>query len=146
MRAYLLRAILLANAAKKSKPVCLDQAGFSNQINRLSAREIEKICRFYLGQSSRTGALNDLTHTIGADTLRAICQPALIIHSREDKSVPFTHAEWSLSHIRQAALCEAGLTGHFFWVGPDYEPVCRRLVAFRGADNRQSRPLPSEEK
>jgi len=37
--------------------------------------------------------LNDLTHTVGTDTLTAICPPTLVIHSREDKSVPFAHAE-----------------------------------------------------
>ena len=32
-----------------------------------------------------------------------------LIHSRENHSVPFTHAEWSLKHIPKAELCEAGL-------------------------------------
>jgi pimeloyl-ACP methyl ester carboxylesterase len=105
-------------------------------LNRLSAREIEKICRFYHGHSSRKGALNDLTHAVGADILREICQPALVIHSREDKSVPFAHAEWSLSHIPQVVLCEAGITGHFFWVGPDYEDICRRMITFLKEDDQ----------
>ena len=99
-------------------------------VRRLSQEEIEKIRRFYQGQSSRRGALNDLTHTVGADLLQAVHQPTLVIHSREDKSVPFRHAEWSLGHIPQATLCEAGLTGHFYWVGPDYTGVSRRMVAF----------------
>ena len=99
-------------------------------LRRLSAEDIEKIRQFYQGQSSRQGALNDLTHTVGADLLRAVSQPTLIIHSREDKSVPFSHAEWSLAHIPQATLCESGFTGHFHWVGPDYAGVSQNMIAF----------------
>jgi pimeloyl-ACP methyl ester carboxylesterase len=59
-----------------------------------------------------------------------IHQPTLVIHIREDNSVPFSHAEWSVIHIPQAEVCEAGITGHFFWVGPDYPRICQQLVAF----------------
>ena len=82
-------------------------------LRQLSAEDIEKLRRFYQGQSSRTGALNDLTHTVGAEVLGAVQQPVLVIHSREDKSVSFGHAEWALAHIPQATLCESGFTGHF---------------------------------
>ena len=99
-------------------------------LSQLSPEGIQKICRFYQGHSSRAGALSDASHTIGADLLTTIRQPVLVIHSREDNSVPFSHAEWSLKHIPQAQLCEAGITGHFFWVDPNYPRVCQRLVAF----------------
>ena len=34
---------------------------------------------------------------------------------------------------RSAALaCEAGFTGHFFWIGPDFGPISQRLVEFLG--------------
>jgi pimeloyl-ACP methyl ester carboxylesterase len=104
-------------------------------ISKLSEKDIDKISRFYQGNSSRKGALADGTHTVGAMMLRSICQPALIIHSREDKSVPFGHAVWSLEHIPQAELCESGCTGHFFWVGPDYGRVTQRLVAFLAVEH-----------
>ncbi len=96
----------------------------------LSQEDIAWICRFYQGRSSRQGALADAVHTVGADLLGSIHQPTLVIHSREDKSVPFSHAEWSLKHIPQAELCEAGITGHFFWVGPDAVRIEQRLVGF----------------
>ena len=44
--------------------------------------------------------------------------------------MPFAHAEWSLKHIPQAELCEAGITGHFFWVGPDFTRISQRMVEF----------------
>jgi pimeloyl-ACP methyl ester carboxylesterase len=99
-------------------------------LSKLSPEDIKKSCRFYQGRSSRKGALADTAHTVGADLLKSIHQPTLVFHSREDNSVPFGHAEWSLKHIPQAELCESGCTGHFFWVGPDYPRVTQRMVAF----------------
>ena len=99
-------------------------------LSKLSAEGIGKICSFYQGRSSRKGALSDGAHTVGENLLKSIRQPTLVIHSREDNSVPFSHAEWSLKHIPQAELCEAGITGHFFWVDPAYKRICQRLVAF----------------
>lgn len=97
---------------------------------QLTPEDIESICRFYQGHSSRLGAVNDLTHTVGKELLQKIQAPTLVIHSREDKSVPFSHAEWSLAHLPQAELCESGVTGHFYWVGPDYPRVSQKLISF----------------
>jgi pimeloyl-ACP methyl ester carboxylesterase len=99
-------------------------------LGRLSAEDIQAICSFYQGRSSRKGALNDGTHTVGGELLQTVCQPTLVIHSREDASVPFSHAEWSLAHIPGTELREAGFTGHFYWIGPDYQNISRRLVDF----------------
>jgi pimeloyl-ACP methyl ester carboxylesterase len=97
---------------------------------RLTPEDIRAICLFYQRHSSRAGAANDLTHTVGKGLLQRVKVPTLVIHSREDKSVPFSHAEWSLAQIPNAELCESGFTGHFYWVGPDYQRVGRRLVNF----------------
>jgi pimeloyl-ACP methyl ester carboxylesterase len=103
-------------------------------LRKLSAEDIQRICRFYQGRSSRRGALADATHSVGVELLKSIHQPTLVIHSREDNSVPFAHAEWSLKYISQSELCEAGITGHFFWVDPDYGRISQRLVAFLKSD------------
>ncbi len=99
-------------------------------LRRLSDADIRQLGRFFQGHSSRQGALNDLTHTVGEDTLLAVRQPTLVIHSREDRTVPFSHAEWTLKHIPQAELCESGFTGHSYWIGPDYSQLCHRIVEF----------------
>ena len=99
-------------------------------MSRLTGEDIEEISRFYHGHSSRQGASNDSTHTVGADVLKAINQPVLVVHSREDNAVPFSHAEWSLGNIPDAELCEAGFTGHFFWIGPDFGFISQRMVEF----------------
>jgi len=99
-------------------------------LRQLSPDGVRGIARFYQGRSSRQAALSDATHTVGAGLLEKIKQPTLVIHSREDSSVPFAHAEWSLAHIPQAELVEAGIAGHFFWVDPQYPRICQRLIAF----------------
>lgn len=80
--------------------------------------------------SSRQGALNDATHTVGAELLQSVQQPTLVIHSREDKSVPFSHAEKSLKNIPQSTLSEASFTGHFFWIGPGFQRISQSMVKF----------------
>jgi pimeloyl-ACP methyl ester carboxylesterase len=99
-------------------------------VNRLSGDGIQAIRRFYQGHSPRKGALNDATHTVGRELLQAVSMPVIVIHSREDKSVPFKHAEWSLQNIPRASLCEAGFTGHFIWVDPNYAKINEQMVAF----------------
>jgi pimeloyl-ACP methyl ester carboxylesterase len=99
-------------------------------LRQLTIEDIQKICLFYQGQSSRVGAMNDLGHTVGKEVLQKIQLPTLVIHSREDKSVPFSHAEWALAHIPSAELCESGITGHFYWVGPDTQRVSQQLTTF----------------
>jgi pimeloyl-ACP methyl ester carboxylesterase len=99
-------------------------------LRQLTTEDIQKICRFYQGRSSRAGAMNDLGHTVGEELMQKVQVPTLVIHSREDKSVPFNHAEWTLAHIPNAELCESGITGHFYWVGPDYQRVSQQLITF----------------
>lgn len=103
-------------------------------LSKLSPEGIKRICHFYQGSSSRQGALADAAHSVGGDLLRTVPQPTLVIHSREDSSVPFGHAEWSLKHIPRAELCEGGITGHFFYVDPDFPHITERLVAFLRAN------------
>ena len=97
---------------------------------QLTSEDIQTICRFYQRRSSRAGAVNDLTHVLEKELLQKVRMPTLVIHSREDKSVPFSHAEWSLANTANAEFCESGATGHFYWVGPDYRRVSQKLTMF----------------
>ena len=105
-----------------------------NALHLLSPEDIGTICRFYQRNSSRHGALNDLTHVVRKDLLQRIHVPTLVVHSRDDKSVPFSHAEWSLANVSNAQFCESGFTGHFYWVGSDYQRVSQQLIAFFNTD------------
>ncbi len=103
-------------------------------ISRLSPGDIRTLCHFFHHQSSREGALNDLTHTVTRELMQQVLLPTLIIHSREDASIPFHHAEWALEHIPSAQLCESGFTGHFYWIGPDNPTICESMIDFLQAD------------
>jgi len=50
-------------------------------LNRLSEQDIQKFQHFFREHSSRQGALNDLTHTVGPQLLRSVSQPTLAVHS-----------------------------------------------------------------
>ena len=102
----------------------------NDALKRLSSHDKESIRRFYQGRSSRRGALNDAKHTVGQELLQAVSIPVLLVHSREDRSVPFSHAEWSMEHIANVTLCESGFTGHFVSVGPDYPYICKQMMNF----------------
>lgn len=99
-------------------------------VRHLTPEDVHIIAHFYQGRSSRHGALIDLAQTVEETALAKIQAPVLVIHSREDKSVPFSQAEWTLSHVQRGELCESGITGHFFWVGPDVEKINKGLVEF----------------
>jgi pimeloyl-ACP methyl ester carboxylesterase len=110
-------------------------------ISRLSPEDIRTLSRFFHGQSSRVGALNDLTHVVTKELMQKVLSPTLIIHSREDASIPFHHAEWSLENIPNARLCESGFTGHFYWIGPDYQRICEIMIDFLQTDVVNTSPI-----
>ena len=99
-------------------------------ISRLTPENIQTLCHFFHNHSSRAGAFSDLTHIVTKELMQGVLSPTLIIHSREDASIPFHHAEWSMEHIPHVRLCESGLTGHFYWIGPDYQRVCESMINF----------------
>ena len=99
-------------------------------MSRLSPGDIRTLCHFFHAHSSREGALNDLTHVVTRELMQGVLSPTLIIHSREDASIPFQHAEWSMEHIPNVRLCESGFTGHFYWIGPDYQRICESMINF----------------
>ena len=40
-----------------------------------------------------------------------------------------------MQNIPQAKLCEAGFTGHFIWVDPDYAKINTQMIAFLQASS-----------
>ncbi len=123
-------SLLSPNTMAKQTIAIFSKHDPPDAFRRLTSEDVKNICRFYQRQSSRKGALNDLTHVVGEDLLRSVKVPTLVIHSREDNSVPFCHAEWSLSHIANAQLCEGGYTGHFYWIGSEYRRLSKQLIDF----------------
>lgn len=57
-------------------------------------------------------------------------QDALVIHSRRDGSVPFSHAEELAAMLPQATLMETSAEHHLIWFASDWPRVASRIRAF----------------
>jgi pimeloyl-ACP methyl ester carboxylesterase len=64
------------------------------------------------------GFINDLRPT--PDVTAHILQPTLVIATRADGGVPFTHARSLAAGIRNAELVESRAHTHFVWLAPDW--------------------------
>ena len=77
---------------------------------------------------SGSGFLNDLRPT--PDVCDEVTQPTLVIATRHDGGVPFTHAEALATAIRRAELVESGAASHFIWFSADWPAIAERITAF----------------
>ena len=62
--------------------------------------------------------------------LEKIDVPSLIIHSRYDGDVPFTHAEYAASNIPNAQFVPIDGAGHFIWLGKAGDIVLEAMTQF----------------
>ncbi|MFC5204617.1 alpha/beta fold hydrolase [Streptomyces kaempferi] len=89
---------------------------------------IELFCRMRSGH----GFLNDLRPT--PDLTAEVCQPTLVIATRSDGGVPFTHALSLAAAIPNAELLESRADSHLIWFGADWPSIATKVRAFL-ADN-----------
>jgi pimeloyl-ACP methyl ester carboxylesterase len=90
------------------------------------------LLRLFGGMRSDRGFLNDLRGT--ADVTAQVTQPALIIASRQDSGVSFTHAETLAASLPQAELVESAASSHFIWFGEDYPAIAETIRQFLARD------------
>ncbi|MGW2151375.1 alpha/beta fold hydrolase [Nonomuraea bangladeshensis] len=64
------------------------------------------------------------------DCAAAVTQPVLIIASRRDRSVPFTHAQSLATALPHAQLEESHADSHLIWFDADYPRTSARIGAF----------------
>lgn len=57
-------------------------------------------------------------------------QPALVIHSRHDGSVPFAQAEALHESMPNSELLETSAVSHFIWFHPDWPRVTEHIRGF----------------
>lgn len=103
-------------------------------MKEIKEEDKDAIVRFYKKKPENTGALNDLEQTITDEVFTNIIAPTLIVHSRNDKAVPFSHAENSKSKIRNSELYIADTWGHFIWIGKGSEDVFKKVISFLKKD------------
>ena len=71
------------------------------------------------------GFLNDMLPV--PDCTAQVTQPALVIASRTDRSVPFAHAESLAAAMPRAELVASQADGHMIWFGPDYPAIAQKI-------------------
>ncbi|GAA3452496.1 hypothetical protein [Dactylosporangium matsuzakiense] len=64
------------------------------------------------------------------DLCAAVRQPALVVASRTDGGVPFTHAQALAAALPAAQLVESRAAGQFVWHSPDWPGIAERIIAF----------------
>jgi pimeloyl-ACP methyl ester carboxylesterase len=97
---------------------------------RLRRSDLDAVRRFLSCDSSGAGSLADWSHEVADADLAAIAAPTLIVHARDDRSVPFAGAERAHAFIKGSQLVAPGTGGHFLWLGPGSEEVTQRVIAF----------------
>ena len=97
---------------------------------RLRRSDLEAVRRFFACDSSAAGAAADWDHEVSEADLAVIRAPTLVVHSRDDRTVPFAGAARARSLIPGARLVAPGTGGHFLWIGPGAEEVTQRVIAF----------------
>jgi pimeloyl-ACP methyl ester carboxylesterase len=70
-----------------------------------------------------------------ADCTAHINQPALIIATRNDRSVPFAHAQSLTAAISRAELVESRADSHMIWFGSNYPAIAAQIRTFLLADH-----------
>jgi pimeloyl-ACP methyl ester carboxylesterase len=101
-------------------------------MQEIKKEEIDAVIKFYQKKPENVGALNDLEQTITEEVFQNIKAPTLIVHSKEDKAVPFSHAENSKSKIKNSELFVAETWGHFIWIGKGSDEVNKKVIGFIG--------------
>ena len=114
------------------------QQQFSTQSPHPQRKEdVDKLMDALRYYSSGSGFLNDIDQTLGFNALRKVSCPVLILHSKNDNSVPYDHAVYANKLIESSIL--AGLQnnwGHMIWLGQDVGEVIRLQLDFiKSSDN-----------
>ncbi|WP_433604869.1 alpha/beta fold hydrolase [Dactylosporangium sp. CA-139114] len=108
-------------AGVSSAPGAAAWAGMS------SADEVMLLELFGAMRSGR-GFVRDLEPA--PDLCGSVTQPALVVASRTDGGVPFTHAEALVAALPAADLVVSCAAGHFVWCSPDWPGIAEQIVAF----------------
>jgi len=102
-----------------------------NKSYRLEKNDIIELLSTFKHYNSKTGFMCDIDHDVQHGRISEIQCPTLIIHSRNDNSVSFEHAEYANKMIKESKLI--GLDnewGHLLWIGKDSIETIRKIIEF----------------
>ena len=102
-----------------------------NPIHKLKKEDIQELILSMKHYNSKMGFLNDINQNINDEIFTNIKCPTLIIHSKNDNSVPFEHALYSKKMIKNSKLVELNNEwGHLFWIGADSKKSIEKTIEF----------------
>jgi len=102
-----------------------------NKIHKLENGDVNELLSSFKHYNSKYGFMIDIDHDIESETITKVKCPTFIIHSRNDNSVLFEHAEHANKMISNSNLI--GLDnewGHLFWIGKDSEESIKQTIEF----------------
>ncbi len=103
----------------------------TNKLHKLAKRDIIELLTTFKHFNSKSGFISDIDHHINDNILSEINCPTLIIHSKNDNSVSFIHAEHAKKWISNSILI--GLNnewGHLLWIGMDSDESIKQIMEF----------------
>jgi pimeloyl-ACP methyl ester carboxylesterase len=98
----------------------------------ITKEDVEAIRKMNNRQRSRYGFSIDLVqiNEVSIDKLRAISCPTLIVHSKNDGSVPLEHPYFAHENIPSSELCLLDTWGHLIWLGKSSKEADESLIKF----------------
>ncbi|MEX0929390.1 MAG: alpha/beta hydrolase [Balneolales bacterium] len=102
-----------------------------NKPHRLEKKDIQELLATFKHFSSKSGFMSDIDHDVENGLISEIQSPTLVIHSKNDNSVSYEHAEYANTMIKNSKLI--GLDnewGHLFWIGNDSHESIRKTIKF----------------
>lgn len=102
-----------------------------NKLHKLDNADVHELLSTFKHFNSKTGFMIDIEHYIEKEIITKIQCPTLIIHSRNDNSVSFEHAEHANKMINNSKLI--GLDnewGHLFWIGKDSVESIKKIIEY----------------
>jgi pimeloyl-ACP methyl ester carboxylesterase len=94
----------------------------------LSAAERATLAGLFTVMRSGRGFVADMLPV--PDCAPQVSQPALVIATRQDRSVPFAHAESLVAAMPRAELVDSRADSHMIWLGADYPRIAARIRDF----------------
>ncbi|MCF6467817.1 alpha/beta hydrolase [Nonomuraea sp. MG754425] len=94
----------------------------------LSGEERAALAGLFRLMRSGRGFVADLLPV--PDCAARVGQPALVIATRHDRSVPFAHAESLVAAMPDAELVDSRADSHMIWFGPDYPRIAAKIGDF----------------
>lgn len=102
-----------------------------NKLHKLDNGDVNDLLSTFKHFNSKSGFMIDIEQDIESEKITEIKCPTLIIHSKNDNSVSFEHAEYANKMINNSKLI--GLDnewGHLFWIGKDSNESIKMTIEF----------------